>query len=164
MCVRSILLRTQGVRVLLQGPTGQRPEIPQLCQGKKSRKDLKFHSSDWKMQLTFSCSVTVWPIAFPFTFTCTGTNACRTTDSDFYKSLIKAKHCISYKMILFRMILFNTCNEDCVVNSLYLWFQKCNNDSLLLQKREIPDFVLLVTQRPSKYLGLLDTLIKRTTG
>lgn len=44
MCVRSILLRTQGVRVLLQGPTGQRPEIPQLCQGKKSRKDLKFHS------------------------------------------------------------------------------------------------------------------------
>lgn len=116
------------------------------------------------MQLTFSCSVTVWPIAFPFTFTCTGTNACRTTDSDFYKSLIKAKHCISYKMILFRMILFNTCNEDCVVNSLYLWFQKCNNDSLLLQKREIPDFVLLVTQRPSKYLGLLDTLIKRTTG
>ncbi|XP_052700922.1 rho guanine nucleotide exchange factor 28-like isoform X10 [Crassostrea angulata] len=41
--------------------------------------------------------------------------------------------------------------------------KKCNNDSLLLQKREIPDFVLLVTQRPSKYLGLLDTLIKRTT-
>ncbi|XP_078313770.1 rho guanine nucleotide exchange factor 28-like isoform X2 [Crassostrea virginica] len=41
--------------------------------------------------------------------------------------------------------------------------KKCNNDSLL-QKREIPDFVLLVTQRPSKYLGLLDTLIKRTTA
>ncbi|XP_061172276.1 A-kinase anchor protein 13-like isoform X3 [Saccostrea echinata] len=43
------------------------------------------------------------------------------------------------------------------------FIKKCNNDPLL-QKREIPDFVLLVTQRLSKYLGLLDTLIKRTTG
>ncbi|KAK3098961.1 hypothetical protein FSP39_024733 [Pinctada imbricata] len=49
-------------------------------------------------------------------------------------------------------------NKDRKFNN---FIKRCNNYSLC-QKREIPDFLLLVTQRPSKYLTLIEAILKRT--
>ncbi|XP_069137139.1 rho guanine nucleotide exchange factor 28-like isoform X2 [Argopecten irradians] len=41
------------------------------------------------------------------------------------------------------------------------YMKKCNNHTLC-NKREIPDFLLAVTQRPSKYLTLIEAILKST--
>ncbi|XP_021348767.1 A-kinase anchor protein 13-like isoform X3 [Mizuhopecten yessoensis] len=45
--------------------------------------------------------------------------------------------------------------------SFQSYMKKCNNHTLC-NKREIPDFLLAVTQRPSKYLTLIEAILKST--
>ena len=45
---------------------------------------------------------------------------------------------------------------------MFLFQQRSNHK--LCGKREVPDFILLITQRPTKYPTLIEAVIKNTKG
>lgn len=55
-------------------------------------------------------------------------------------------------------------NIVCVYKNVYIYFFKLQNSNLLARRRGIPECILLVTQRITKYPVLVERILQYTKG